>query len=472
METIHTDVVVIGAGPGGYTAAFLAADMGKKVTLIDTNAKPGGVCLHRGCIPTKALLHICKVKQDALKLAQFGMSFTAPQIDFDRVREWKGEVIDRLTGGLMQLSKARNIRYIQGSGAFASSQQLIVSEGDVAGYEINFSQAIIATGTTARKLPFLDYNSSRIWESKQALELPFIPQKLLLIGGGYIGLEMGYIFQSLGAQTTIVEMGNTIMPSMDKELTRIFEHHNKDFFASIEKSTKVVAVHEDDKGLRVELENAKGDKKVEQYDAILVAIGQEPDTSKLGLENTEVLLTDKGFIKVDEKQCTADGSIYGIGDIVGGALLAHKASYEARIAAEVIAGKKSAYDAKVIPSVVYTDPELATVGLMEAEAKSLGIDYKVAKFPWSASGRAIAMGESTGLTKLIIDKSTERILGAAIVGKNAGDLISEMALAIELSATASDIELTIHPHPTLSETIMESAENFYGISTHLFQKVR
>lgn len=467
------DVLVLGAGPGGYTAAFMAADLGLQVILVDPEANPGGVCLHRGCIPTKALLHVSKVKNEALKAKKWGLNFENPQIDIDQMRLWKESVVNRLTGGLQQLAKARKIDYIRGYGTFVDSNTVSVAgKKDEDNCTVKFKHAIVATGSSPRTLPFLNYDSERILDSKKALELKEVPKRLLVIGGGYIGLEMGYIYQSLGAATTIVEMNDTLMTGMDPELTAIFERHNKDYFAAIKKSTKILDVQEKETEIGVVFEDKNGSQSEEQFDAILVAIGQMPLSKNCGLESTNVELDHLGFINVDNQQRTSDPSIFAIGDVTGGPLLAHKASYEARIAAEVIAGKKVANEAHVIPAVAYTDPEIATVGMSEAELKEKGVDFKVAKFPWAASGRAIAMGESTGLTKLFIDNETERILGACLVGKNAGDLISEMALAIELAATATDVELTIHPHPTLSETIMETAGVFYGQATHVFQKVK
>lgn len=471
-KIIKTDLVVLGAGPGGYTAAFLASDLGLHVTLVDPEANPGGVCLHRGCIPTKALLHISKIKQDALKLNDMGMQFQEPYIDIDKIRAWKESVVSRLTSGLTQLAKARQIEHVQGYGHFTSSTCMNVNCIDGSSVSIEYTNAIVATGSKPRRLPFLDYNSDKILDATKALALQFIPKRLLLIGGGYIGLEMACIYQSLGALTTIVETNSSIMTGMDPELTRIFEAHNKNFFKEIKKSTKVLTVEEHDKHVSVTFENNDGEQITEEYEAVLVAIGQTAYSDKCGLEHTNVQCDDKGFITVDNQQRTADAAIFAIGDVVGGPLLAHKASYEARIAVEAILGKKTVNDAKVIPAVVYTEPEIATVGLSEQAAKDMGIAYKVAKFPWAASGRAVAMGETMGLTKLIIDQETERLLGAGIVGKNAGDLIPEMALAIEMGATASDIELTIHPHPTLSETIMETAGTFYGQATHVFQNIR
>jgi len=445
-----TDVVVLGAGPGGYTAAFMASDLGLSVTLVDPEANPGGVCLHRGCIPTKSLLHVSKMKQEALKASNWGMTFEAPKIDLDKVREFKESVIQRLTGGLGQLSKARKITYVQGFGRFDSSTLMTVTTLDGESSQLEFQHAIVATGSEPRRLPFLNYESDRVLDAKKALELKSIPERLLVIGGGYIGLEIAYIYQALGSKSTIVEMTDSLMPGMDPELTKIFESHNKNFYEGILKRTKVAEVKELDSHLEVSFEDAEGKRNKAEFDAVLVAIGQLPSNHSFGIENTKVELADNGFVKVDHQQRTSDPHIFAIGDVVGGPLLAHKASYEARIAAEVIAGKKSANDAQVIPAVVYTDPEIATVGISEPEAKAKGLNYKVAKFPWAASGRAIAMGDPTGLTKLIIDVDTERILGAGICGKNAGDLISEMALAIEMAATATDIEQTIHPHPTLS----------------------
>ncbi|NBC83002.1 MAG: dihydrolipoyl dehydrogenase [Bacteroidetes bacterium] len=463
-------LVVIGAGPGGYRAAFMAADLGMKVTLIDPEANPGGVCLYRGCIPSKALLHLAKVKHEAAEAAEFGMSFGEPTIEIKKVAKWKNKVVQQLTGGTGQLVKARKINYIQGWAKFKSSTELDVETVDGKKDQITFDKCIIATGASPIKLPFIEAFTDKVMSSKEALDLNGVPKKLLVIGGGYIGLEMASIYKGLGSEVSVVEMTPDFLPGTDKDLLRIYKKVNKDMFAEERFETKVTGITENKTNVRVDFEEKDGNTDSQSYDKVLVAIGQAPNSKNIGLENTKVELTDRGFIKVNEQRLTTDENIYAIGDIAGGMLLAHKASHEGMVAAEAAAGHKTGFDAQVIPAVVYTDPEIATVGLSEDKAKDQGINFKKVTFPWSASGRAIAMEATTGMTKLLIDPDTERILGAGIVGRNAGDLITEVALAIEMGATAKDVALTIHPHPTLSETIMEAAEVFYGHPTHVMKK--
>jgi len=463
-------VVVVGAGPGGYRAAFMAADLGLKVTLIDPEANPGGVCLYRGCIPSKALLHLAKIKHEAAEAADFGIDFGTPKIDAKKVAEYKNKVVQQLTGGTGQLVKARKINYIQGWATFKSNTELAVKTVDGKDQTVAFEKCILAAGASPIKLPFIDGFTDKIMSSKQALDINGVPKKLLVIGGGYIGLEMASIYKGLGSDVSVVEMTSDFLPGTDKDLVRLFKKVNGDLFEKQRFETKVTAITENKTNVRVEFEDKDGNKDAESYDKVLVSVGQAPNSKNLGLENTSVEITDRGFVKVDDQMKTTDDNIYAIGDIAGGMLLAHKASHEGMIAAEAIAGHKTGFDAKVIPAVVYTDPEIATVGLSEDKAKADGIEYQKVTFPWSASGRAIAMQATTGMTKLLIDPKTERILGAGIVGRNAGDLIMELALAIEMAATAKDVALTIHPHPTLSETIMEAAEAFYGHPTHIMKK--
>ena len=468
-EKTH-DLIIIGAGPGGYRAAFMAADLGMDVTLIDPELNPGGVCLYRGCIPTKALLHLTKIKTDAEHAKDLGIKFSEPEVDIEKVIDWKNKVVKQLTGGLGQLVKARKINYIKSRAKFINSNTVELS-GDKEGEKITFKKAIIATGATPVTIPSINIDSEHVIDSTKALDLKEVPQKMLIIGAGYIGLEMATIYKALGSQVSVVELTNDFMPGMDSDLVAEYKKTNKDLFNDVFLETKVKEIKEQGKQLEVSFKDKEDKTFKKKYDKVLVAIGQKPNTEGLGLENTSVEQDDKGFIKVNKNQQTSNENIFAIGDIAGQPLLAHKAGYEGRIAAEVIAGKKDAVnDARAIPAVVYTEPEIASCGLSEKEAKEKGIDFKTVKFAWAASGRAIAMNEKTGFTKLLIDKKTERVLGAGIVGRNAGDMIPELALAIEMAATAEDIALTIHPHPTLSETIMEAAEIFYGHAAHVFSK--
>jgi dihydrolipoamide dehydrogenase len=472
-------VVVIGAGPGGYRAAFMAADLGLQVTLIDPAANPGGVCLYRGCIPTKALLHLAKVKEEAMKASEWGLSFKEPKVDREKVKAWKESVVTKLTGGLGQLTKARKINYIQGVCSFIDAETLEIkgigqkAEGKNQEEEIRikFENVIVATGAQPIKLPFIKEWTDRIMNAEIALELKSIPKRLLVLGGGYIGMESATIYKALGSEVSLAEALPNIMYTMDQELVGIYWKQNKDLFKETWFEMRVTGIEEVDGIVRVTMERGKGEEvkgeEVREFDAVLVSVGMRPNSGGFGLENAGVELDSRGFIKVDEQGRTNVKNIFAIGDVSGGMLLAHKASYQGRIAAEVIAGQKSAFDARAIPAVVYTDPEIAVAGLSELECQEKNIPYRTVKFPWSASGRAIAMGDPTGLTKLIIEEGTERILGAGIVGKNAGDLISEAVLGIEMAARASDMALSIHPHPTVSETLMEAAELYYGHPVHV-----
>ena len=469
-DTEKHELVIIGAGPGGYRAAFMAADLGLKVTLVDPEINPGGVCLYRGCIPTKALLHLAKIKQDAEHAGEMGINFTVSEVDIEKVRNWKNTVVKKLTGGLGQLVKARKINFIRGTAEFTDSKTLQINEKDGNKKKISFSNVIIATGAKPLKLPGIDSENPNIMNSAESLELKDIPGKLLVVGGGYIGLEMATIYNSLNTEITIVELTGDFMPGLDKDLIAAYKKASKSTFKEILLETKVTGIEKKGKSLKVEFETKQKKKFSKAFDKVLIAVGQEPNTQNLGLENTSVERDKKGFIKVNAQQQTSEKNIYAIGDVAGPPLLAHKASYEGKVAVEVISGKKAANDAKAIPAVIYTEPEIATCGLSENEAGEKNIDFKVVKFPWPASGRAVAMNAGQGFTKLLVDPKSERILGAGIVGKNAGDMIAELVLAIEMAATAEDVALTIHPHPTLSETIMEAAEMFYGHPAHTFIK--
>jgi dihydrolipoamide dehydrogenase len=465
-ENKNHELVIIGAGPGGYRAAFMAADLGLNVTLIDPKLNPGGVCLYHGCIPTKALLYLSSVIKDAEGVAEMGIKFPAPEIDVKKAVAWKNKVVRKLTGGLGQLVKARKINYIRGTASFIDAQTLEVKPEDGEKKKISFKNAIIATGATAIKLPGINYESPRIMDAEEALKLEDIPEKLLIIGGGYIGVELSIIFNEFGSKVSVVEMTDNFLPDLDDDLVTEHRKAGKNIYEEILLQTSVVNIEEKNDLLEVTFQDKQKEKFTKTYNKVLVAIGMKPNTEGLNLENIKIEADDQGFIKVNELQQTSVKGIYAIGDVAGPPLLAHKASYEGRVAAEAVAGKNTANDARAIPAAIYTEPGIATCGLTENEAKEKNIKYKVVKFPWVASGRAVSMNESKGFTKLLIDPDNERILGAGIVGKNAGDLIAELVVAIEMGATAEDVALSIHPHPTLSETIMEAAELFYGHAAH------
>lgn len=467
-----TQLAVIGAGPGGYAAAFLAADLGLEVTLIDPEANPGGVCLFRGCIPSKALLHNAKLLNEAKESENWGIKFSQPEIDVDRMRSWKDAVVKRLTGGVGQLSKQRKIRYVQGRAVFQSSQKLSVTKEDGSKSDLSFEYAIIATGSRPVSVPGMAPDSERVWNSTTALELRNVPKKLLVVGGGYIGLEMGTVYAALGSSVSVVEMMPGLLPGADRDLVKILQKRLENSFSDIMLNTKVVSMSETSKGIKVKFEGKDVEKEEMTFDNVLISVGRKPNSNDLGLENTQIGLNDKGFIEVDEQRRTAEPTIYAIGDVAGEPMLAHKASHEGRVAAEVIAGHKVIYEPRAIPAVVFTDPEIAWCGLTETEAKEQNRTVEVSRFSWGASGRALTMDRTDGLTKLIIDPETERILGMGIAGSGAGELISEGVLAIEMAAVASDVKLSIHPHPTLSETIMEAAEVFFGQATHVYRPKR
>ena len=465
-------LIIIGAGPGGYAAAFLASDLGIKVTLIDNEKNPGGVCLYRGCIPSKALLHVAKVISESEEAKNFGVEFSKPKIDLKKMRSWKDDIVSKLTSGLGQISKLRKIEYIKGTAKFLNSDTLEIVIDDDSAYNINFEHAIIATGSHPVKIPSLSINSSRVLDSTSALNIEDIPKSMLVIGGGYIGLELGTVYATLGTKVTVAEMLPGILNGADDDLVSVLQKRVKSLFESIMVETKVISLEEFKSGIKVIFEDNKSKKIERVFDKVLISIGRKPNSKNLGLESTKVEINEKGFIKVDNQLRTTDKNIFAIGDVAGEPMLAHKASHEGRVAAEVIAGHKSAFEPKAIPAVVFTDPEIAWCGLTENEAKEKNIDISVAKFPWAASGRSLTLGRTDGLTKLIIDPKTERILGVGIAGPGAGDLIAEGVLAVEMGANATDIKLSIHPHPTLSETIMEAAEVFFGQSTHMYKPKR
>ncbi len=468
MSSNQHDLVIIGAGPGGYVAAFLAADLGLNVTLIDGEPNPGGVCLYRGCIPSKALLHVAKIISDAKEAQHLGVEFPAPKIAIDRVRSWEQEVVNKLTGGLGILSKQRKINYIQGRASFINSQTLEIRKTNGAEENLSFNHCIIATGSLPIMLPNLPA-SKRIMDSTAALEIQDVPSSLLVIGGGYIGLELGTVYAELGSKVSVVEMTSSLLPGTDRDLASILTNRLNTLFEAIWLNAKVVKMEESPKALKVTIqqENLKDIQK--EFQKVLVSVGRRPNTQGLGLENTKVELNERGFIKVNGQRQTTDPPIYAIGDVAGEPMLAHKATHEGRVAAEAIAGHKVAFEPRAIPAVVFTDPEIAWCGLTETEATKKNRSVQVVKFPWAASGRALTLNRTDGFTKLIIDPQTQRILGVTIVGVSAGELIAEGVLAVEMGSVASDVKLSIHPHPTLSETLMESAEIFFGQSTHIYR---
>jgi dihydrolipoamide dehydrogenase len=463
-ENLQTEVLVLGGGPGGYTAAFRAADLGKNVVLVERYPVLGGVCLNVGCIPSKALLHLAHTIHEAEESENFGVTFAKPQLDIDKIRAWKSSVTKGLNDGLGALAKQRKVTVIQGVGSFTGANTLVVGETTV-----TFENAIIAAGSQATEIPVFPNDDPRLWDSSDALALPFIPKKLLIVGGGIIGLEMATVYHALGSEIHVVELMEQIIPGCDKDLVTPLFRRIKKQYKNIWLETKVSAIEAQDDGLKVSFEG-KGAPESEIFDAVLVAVGRRPNGKKIGAENAGVAVDDYGFIAVDKQQRTNVANIFAIGDIVGQPMLAHKAVHEGKVAAEVIAGHKSYFDALTIPSVAYTDPEVAWMGLTENQAKAQGIEYEKGAFPWAASGRSLSTGRKEGLTKILADKETGRILGAGIVGTNAGELLAEAVLALEMGADMQDISLTIHAHPTLSETFAFAAEMIEGTITDLYVK--
>ncbi len=460
---------VIGAGPGGYAAAFHAADRGLKVALIDAESKPGGVCLHRGCIPSKALLHAASLIEESELAANWGIHFERPRVDLDRLREWKGEVVERMVSGLAGLCRARGIEYIQGTAVFVDSERVAVEDASVA--MVQFEHAILATGSSPAIPAALRIDSPRLMDSTAALELPDVPEKLLVIGGGYIGLELATVYAALGSAITVVEMTDGLLPGADRDLVRPLAARLKKSISSILLETAVTSISETKDGLEVTWEG-KGGNATQTFDRALISVGRRPNTSGLGIENTAATLDENGFVRVNPARRTEDPRIYAIGDVAGQPMLAHKATAEAKVAAAAIAGEPAAFDPAAIPAVVFTDPEIAWTGLTETEAKEQGRKVKVARFPWGASGRAVTLDRTDGMTKLITDPANGLVLGVGIVGPGAGDLIAEGVLAIEMGAVAEDLAAVIHPHPTLSETVMESAELIFGSATHMHRPAK
>lgn len=461
-------VAVIGAGPGGYAAAFRAAGLGLQVALVDLEANPGGVCLYRGCIPSKALLHVARLLAETEEAKHWGLDFARPAIDLDRLRAWKNSVVAKMTGGLGQMAKLHKVHRIQGRARFLDAHILRIQKAEGGEEDLSFDHAILATGSRPAKVPTFDIGSPRVLDSTGALALESIPASLLVVGGSYIGLEMATVYAALGSQVSVVEMMPGLIPMADRDLVKPLAARLEKRLHRIMLGTKVLGLQEREQGLEVSFEDSQGKASAEIYEKVLVSVGRKPNSADLGLENTRVKVSPRGFVEVDVQRRTAEPSIFAIGDLTGDPMLAHKASHEAAVATEVIAGHKAAFEPAAIPAVIFTDPEIAWCGLTETQAQEQQRPIAVARFPWAASGRATTLDRNEGLTKLIIDPDTQRILGAGIVGPGAGELIGEATLAVEMAALATDLKLTIHPHPTLSETVMEAAEVYFGQSPHLF----
>jgi dihydrolipoamide dehydrogenase len=464
---VTAEVLVLGAGPGGYSAAFRAADLGKTVVLVDRWPALGGVCLNVGCIPSKALLHAAKVIAETKEMSEHGVVFSAPAIDVGKLRAWKDGVVERLTGGLAGLARQRKVTTIRGYGRFTSPHQLLIELAEGGTTTVGFEQAIIAAGSEPLTLPFIPAGDPRVVDSTGALQLDEVPRRLLVLGGGIIGLEMATVYHELGAQVTIVELMDQLIPGADKDLVTPLAKRVTRQYENIYLKTKVTNVEARPEGLVVSFDGAKA-PATETFDKILVAVGRRPNGKLIGAEKADVTVDDRGFVPVDKQLRTSAAHIFAIGDVVGQPMLAHKAMHEGKVAAEVTAGRSSFFDARVIPSVAYTDPEVAWAGMTENEAKAAGVQYGKGVFPWAASGRSLSLGRADGMTKLLFDDATGRVIGCGIVGSNAGDLIAEAALAIEMGADAADIGLTVHPHPTLSETVAMAAEAFEGTITDLY----
>ena len=470
---MHAEVLVLGAGPGGYTAAFRAADLGKNVVMVDSRGPLGGVCLNVGCIPSKALLHAAKVIAETKEMAGHGLSFAAPTIDLDALRGWKDGVVTRLTGGLTGLAKQRKVQTIVGTGTFTSPNMVSVAGPDGSTTTVSFDSAIIAAGSEPVRLPFVPHDDPRVIDSSGALDLEDIPERLLVLGGGIIGLEMATVYSELGTRISVVELMDQLIPGADKDIVTPLTKRISKSYEAIWLGTKVTGMSAGPDGLTVTFDSSASKDKAKApesavFDKVLVAVGRRPNGRVVGADAAGVFVDERGFIPVDKQQRTNVGHIFAIGDVVGQPMLAHKATHEGKVAAENTAGHTSYFDATVIPSVAYTDPEVAWVGVTENEAKAAGVKYGKGVFPWAASGRSLSLGRDEGLTKVLFDEANDRVIGAGIVGPNAGDLIAEVAHAIEMGSDASDVGLTIHPHPTLSETVGMAAEAFEGTLTDLY----
>src|SRR6516162_420787 len=467
-DITESELAIIGAGPGGYAAAFLAADKGMKVTLIDAGEKPGGTCLHVGCIPSKALLHTAKLITDAREAAHFGLHFAPPKIDLAGVRGQWQKIVGTLSTNLLGLCKARKVEFVRARARFADSHSLQFDDGR----RLAFKNCILASGSSPLKPPALALDSPRVMDSTAALRLEEVPASLLVVGGGYIGLELGYVYAALGSKVTVVELTPSLLPGVDSDLVQPLQKRLKGLFHKIYLNTKVVRLTETPRGVKVALEGEEVENREPTFDRVLVAVGRRPNSRDLGLEKTKVRLDEKGFVQVDAQRRTTDEAIYAIGDVAGEPMLAHKATFEGKVAVEAIAGEPAAYDVRAVPAVVFTDPEIAWCGLTQADAKKQGREVRVERFPWAASGRAATLGRTEGVTKLVVDPETDVVLGVGICGVDAGELIGEGVLAVEMAASARDLAMSMHPHPTLTETLMEDAELLHGSATHYFKPPR
>ena len=463
----HTEILVIGAGPGGYAAAFRAADLGKKVVLVDRDKELGGVCLNRGCIPSKALLHISKVMTEASHLSSIGVSFDQPTIDLSAIRSYKNKIISQLNQGISQLAKARKVKTLTGTATFLSNTEVSIDMGSE-NMSISFDKCVVAAGSSSSMIPGVPKDHPSILTSRSALDLEDVPDSLLVIGGGVIGLELGQVYSSLGSKVSVVEFLPNLIPGADSDMVKPLQRRLNKQFNSIMLSSKVTSVSPMDDGSLIVVMESKDGQKEEVFDKVLVSVGRKPNSTLLNLSATDVDMDEGGFIVVDEYQRTSVKNIFAIGDIAGNPMLAHKATHEGKVAAEVASGHPAAMDARAIPSVVYTDPEVAWVGLTEEEAKAEGIPYEKGEFPWAASGKALILNATQGKTKILFDPETKQILGAAMVGPSAGDMISEACLAIEMGSDSEDIGLTVHPHPTLGETFAAASEVYSGTITDLY----
>jgi dihydrolipoamide dehydrogenase len=471
-DSTSLHIAVIGGGPGGYAAAFLAADLGMTVTLIDPEINPGGVCLYRGCIPSKSLLHVAKLIDETRHAKNWGIEYADPKIDLPRLRSWKEGVVKKLTGGLGVLTKQRKVEYIQGKAAFENSNTLRVSRTNGNEDSLTFDRIIIATGSRPAIIPSLKLETPRMMDSTSALDLSEVPGTLLVVGGGYIGLELGTVYAALGSKVSVVEMLPGLLPGADRDLVLPLHKRMEKVFDAILLNTTVAAVKEESNGIRVTFDGPEVNEREKLFDKVLVSVGRKPNSEIPGLDKSQVKVGPRGFIQINKQLQTDDPAIYAIGDVVGEPMLAHKAMHEGRTAAEAIAGHKVAFEPNAIPAVVFTDPEVAWCGLTEIQAQKDNREIKVARFPWAASGRAMTIDRTEGMTKLLVDPQTERVLGMGIVGAGAGELIAEGVLAMEMGALAKDVALTIHPHPTLSETVMNSAEVFFGTATDVYRPKR
>ena len=465
---MHAPLVVLGGGPGGYAAAFMAADLGMEVTLVEKDSRLGGTCLLRGCIPSKALLHVGRVVAEVREMQDWGVHFSAPKIDIDAVRDRKEKVIDALTGGLAQLAKRRNVQVIQGQGMFTASGTIEVIQKDAGSQTITFDHCILASGSRPARIPAFDIGSSRVMDSTGALQLEDIPESLLVVGGGYIGLEMGTVYAELGSRVSVVELTGSLLPGADRDLVKPLHKRLDGLFEAIRLNTKVIGLKDIGNGVEVSFEGQEG-QTTETFSRVLMAVGRRPNSDGIGLDNTNVVVDSKGFVEVDKQQRTADSRVLAIGDVCGEPMLAHRASHQGKVAVESLHGEPALFEPRAIPAVVFTDPEIAWAGLTEHEAELSGQEVEVSRYPWAASGRAHALGRIEGMTKMLIDPETDQVLGVGIVGSGAGELIAEGALAIEMGCTARDLSETIHPHPTLGETVAFSAENYFGLATEIFR---